>query len=231
MKSVLKQIQADILGTLQSCDFFEDITIQAEDKADITNIITTALAPVASKGGKGGICVIIEEPEADAPTTLSSPYLTLVKIKVTILENIAFNRTTYGTNKPCYLVAESIQQLLFQQEFDGVTQGYIWPGSPAIRSVGAIPNQPMIMGVEVLLEAHAALPQVAKCATPTISNANELVTIESADNDVVLFYSIDGTFPSIEYTEPFETPIAGSLIRAVATHTGWATSNTKALEV
>lgn len=223
--SILKQFQADIVGLLSTCDYFSDITVTAEDKADIQNIIQSALAPMAVKGGKSGICVIVEEPEAEAPTTNPAPYFTSIKQKLTILENIATNRTAlYGTLKPVYQVAESILCLLWQVQLGGTTQGPIWPGAPAIRPIGAIPDQPSIVGVEVLLEGHAALPQVDRVADPVINTVTSNVVITCATTSAALYYSTDTSFPSLAYST-FVKPAAGTVIRSIGAKSGAATSN------
>ena len=226
MSSILKQFQADITGLLNTCDYFNDVTIVTEDKADISTIIQKALSPIAVKGGKAGIVVIVEEPEASAPTQAKAPYFTLIKCKLTILENILVNRTApYGTQKKGYEVGEAIHEVLFEVCPSGELTNPVWPGQPAIRSIGAIPEMPNIMGVECNIEWHAALPQVGKVADPTIANATGSITIATSTGGAALFYSLDGSFPSLAYTAPFATPDAGTLIRAVGTLTGYATSN------
>ena len=230
MGSVLKQLQADILGTLNGCDYLDDVLVIADDQADIAKIIQKALGTASSKDGTtGGVCIIIEEPEAAAPTTLANPYLTMIRQKVTVLENMLINRSPLGTGKTCYVLAEVVHELLFAQQFAPVTQGQLLPGTPAIRPMGVIDhNQPAIVGVECNFEAHAPLPQPAKCADPTIEVSGGEVTITSTTAGAAIFYSLDGSTPSVAYTDPFTAPASGTLIRAFATYTGFATSNTVA---
>ncbi len=226
MSSLLKQLQLDAAGLLNTCDYFEDITVVAEDKADLSTVIQQSLSAIAAKNGKSGLVVIIEEPTAEAPTQLSGPYLTLVKLKVLIMENLMVNRTDpYGTQKIGYEVAEAICEVLFQAQLDGTGTNPLWPGQPAIRSLGALPDLTEIMGVEVNLEAHIALPSVAKVATPTITNTTGSITLASTTGGAALLYSLDGSFPSLVYTAPFATPDAGTRIRAIGTKTGQATSD------
>lgn len=226
MRSICKQVQADVVGAILACDFFDDITVTPEDRGDLENTIQSALAPIAVKGGKTGIVVIAEEPEADAPTALQSPYLTLIRQKMTILENRIVNRTSsLGTNKSAYLVGETILEILFQSDFAGTTQGPVWPGNPAIRSIGVIPERPELVGVEVMLELHASLPQVSKVATPTISQGVSNITLACVTGSAVILYSIDDSFPSLTYSAPFANPAVGVNVRAIAKLSGSAASS------
>ena len=226
MGSILKQFQADITGLLNTCDYFNDVTIVTEDKADISTIIQKALSPIAVKGGKAGLVIVVEDPEADAPTNIPGPYLTKIRQKLTIMENMLVNRTSpYGTMKKAFEVAEIIQEVLYGVTLDGNLDNPVWPGQPAIRSIGAIPDMPSIVAVEVMLEWHAGLPIAAKVADPTIANATGSITIATSTGGAALFYSLDGSFPSTIYSAPFTTPASGTVIRAVGTKTQCATSN------
>lgn len=232
MSSKLKLLQADILGVLSLSDYFADITIVAEDKADLTAIINRALAPMAVKGGKGGVCVVVEEPEAEAPTTIPGPYITSARLKVVVLENVANNRGTHGTGKTCYAIAEQIQSLLFDQEFAGTTEGKLWPGAPAIQSLGPVPDNPQLVVVQCAFEAHVSLPVLSKVAEPTIGMiSGDHIQLVCSTSGAAIKYSIDGSFPSMVYTAPFTAPVAGTTVRAVAAKTGSATSNVVAAMV
>lgn len=226
MRSILKAVQADVLGTLNACDYFDDITIVAEDNADLATIIVKALSPVAFKGGKTGLVVIVNEPEAQAVTTVPAPYFDTVRQKITVLENAVVNRTgALGTGKSGYLVAETILQLLWLADFAGTTNGPSWPGNPAIRPLGAIADSPEMSGVQVMVEMHAGMVTYAKCATPVITQGGSTTSITSATSGATILYSLDGAFPSQTYSVAFANPAVGVMVRACAKKTLTATSH------
>jgi hypothetical protein len=226
MRSVIKALQADVLGTLLACDWFEDVTVIAEDIGDFATVINQALGSTLVKANKTGVVVIVNEPEAQAPTTLPAPYFTLIRQKITILENRIINRSAIGTNKSAYLIAETIQQLLFESSFAGTTGGPCWPGTPAIEPLGIINDRQELTGVAVNIEAHAPLQQPNKCVAPTITQGATTITLASSGNSIL--YSVDDSFPSTAYSVPFANPAAGVTVRAIAKRSTYAASNISA---
>lgn len=224
MGSRIKQLQEDIVGLLNTCSYFDDITVIAEDRADFPSLIARALSNIASKGNKTGIAVVVEEPDASANTRIPSPYLTSVKQKIIILESIGINRTSpYGTLKKGYEVAEIILSCLWEVFVDGNPNNPIWTGEPAIRCIGALPENPGIMVIELALEAHIPLLQVARVENPSVNIAANTATISCPNASI--FYSLDGSFPNLTYSTPVANVTAGTQVRAIGTKDTYATSN------
>jgi hypothetical protein len=109
---------------------------------------------------------------------------------------------------------------------NGNAEGAMWPASPSIRSIGVVNDEPSIMGVEILFEAHIPLLAVARVDDPSITNdPNTGVEIACATPDAYVYYSVDGSFPNITYTVPIPNLSNGTLVRARASKSACATSN------
>lgn len=232
MRSICKAIQADVKGALEACDYFEDITVVAEDKGDLTQVITAALGGTAFKANKTGVIVVVNEPIANSTTEIRAPNLEEVRQKITVIENREINRDgSTGTGKSAYLIGESILQLLFEIEFNGTTRGKSWPGTPSISPLGIINENQSLTGVEVMMIFHAQLLLPNKVATPTIANSGTLITLTCSTSGAAIKYSINGDYPTTPYTVPFATPATGNMVRAVGTLTTYAASNVEVLNL
>ena len=109
---------------------------------------------------------------------------------------------------------------------DPNTYKYSTSFSPAIGSTG-------VKAVAVLSNMHAAVSKKAELSfsaytTPTISfDGLDQVTISAAHTDATIYYTTDNTAPVVGTSPTYSTPLTISsttIVRAVATHTGFLTS-------
>ena len=109
---------------------------------------------------------------------------------------------------------------------DPNTYKYSTTFSPAIGSTG-------VKAVAVLSNMHAAVSKKAELSfsaytMPTISfDGLDQVTISAAHADATIYYTIDNTPPVVGTSPTYSTPLTISsttIVRAVATHTGFLTS-------
>ena len=108
----------------------------------------------------------------------------------------------------------------------GPTYKYTDPFTPAIGSTG-------VKAVAVLTSMHAAYSKTEELSfsaytTPTISfDGLDQVTISAAHADATIYYTTDNTAPVVGTSPTYSTPLTISsttIVRAVATHTGFLTS-------
>jgi hypothetical protein len=116
-------------------------------------------------------------------------------------------------------VAVDLLQLFHQWIPYGVTQVLV-AGPNAIVPFVELPG---LVGYSITLTSFVALKKPLKAALPTIALSSEsapaTVTVTSVTSGATILYSIDGTYPTTEYTEPVAIASACTF-RALAGKTG-----------
>jgi hypothetical protein len=185
-----------IAARLDADEWFVDINVLTERKADIVAAIEKSVGPMKGKGGKSGTCVVVMSPTAsdeypDAPGAYLHPLAT-----VRVLENPLINNSAVGTKKEALSTAKRLVMVLKHFEVDGVFSGLI-PNKPTVVPV-ADPVAPVAYEV-TFRTADKDKDIVSKVAPVSISPdggaAPQTVTLACATVGAAIYYTTDGSFP------------------------------------
>lgn len=235
-ENILTLLQEDIAARLAADAYFADIPVVTERQGDIAQRVAKALAPITAKGGKSGVCVIVNQFIAKSESAnVSSPLLTAV-ITCEVIENVIVNTSATGTHKAALSVATAVLNCLHQYAPAGLAGNLIPDPNPIVPA-----KDPLGLAYDVQLSARVADPQVlVKVATPTITatatTAPATVTIACTTADSTILYSTDGTPPYAGqqgvsvYTAPIALQAACTVL-AAAQKPGCITSNRARLAI
>ena len=220
-----------LAARLNADDWFADINVLTERKADIISAIEKSIGPMKAKGGKSGTCIVVMSPVAsdeseEIPGAILHPQLTF-----RILENPLINNSGVGTGKEALSTAKRVVMLMKHFRMDGVCTELI-PEKPTIVPV-ADPVAPV--AYEVRFKARdddgETLAKVARVAiSPASGAAPRTVTLTCATSGAAIYYTTDGSFPwsgnatATLYTVPFSVT-SPATVRAGAFLAGAAGSN------
>lgn len=228
---VLTTLRDDMAARMDADEWFVDIVVLTEKKADLISAIEKAVGPMKGKAGKSGTCVVVMSPVAtdeypDAPGAYLHP-----QVSVRVLETPLINNSAVGTKKPALSTCKRIVELFKAFGADGVCTPLV-PGKPTIVPV-ADPVAPVAYEVN-FRTADASRTVPAKVAQPIVSPASgaapATVTLVCATGGAAIYYTLDGSYPwsgnpqATLYNAPFavNTP---ATVRAGAFKAGAIASN------
>lgn len=245
----LQQLQLDVMSRLTADTNFQFVqTVNArprseEDAVLIQTKIDQALAGMVryiartagqtdaeweaacEASGKSGLCIAVLMPEVELPQTgLPGPALIEVVMTVRVTENPLINMDdANGTKITAEDGAVKVLQALHHWSPNG-SQSFVGDKKPLRPLEG---EGKVIYDVVTRMMLPLAIPE--KCANPVITISGNNVEIACATSGAAIYYTTNGTLPTPTsgtlYSDNFE-PGDVTLIRAVATKSGLATSDT-----
>jgi hypothetical protein len=195
--SLLTDLQTDLAARLEADDFFADIPVLTERKADVGSGIGKALGTLAGKGSRAGVCVILMSPVASAEIpNLPGPVLD-IELAARVLENVLINTGANGTGKPALTVARRVARLLHHYRAEGLSQIVI-ADKPTIVPVED-PVAPLAYEIR-FRSREGDLEPFAKVAMPAIAPNSgappQTVTLTCATAGAAIHYTLDGSHPA-----------------------------------
>lgn len=233
--AILTDLQADIAERLRADDYFVDIPVLDERKADLVSEIDMALGTLTEAGGKMGLCAVVLSPVGndDMPDAPGGPLQ--VDISVLILENVLLNTGETGTGKPALDVARRVHRLLKHYRAFGLAQAMV-AGRPAIVPV----DNPLAgLAYEVRFKAQESDGTgigYTKVAMPLASGGPDPVATTMTCNTAgaTILYTLDGSYPSAANgAELYSAPVVipdGSTLRLAAYKTDCIPSDVNRVE-
>lgn len=223
----LTTIRDDMAARLNADEWFVDVNVLTERKADILAAIEKSIGPMKAKGGKSGTCVVVMSPVAsdeagDIPLACLQPIMT-----VRVLENPLINNSGVGTKKEALSTAKRVVMLFKHFSIQGVCTALI-PDKPTIVPVA---DPVASVAYEVRFKTRDDSPDSApKVAGVKIVNASGEVTLTCATEGAAIYYTTDESYPwsgndeATLYSAPFSvtTPLT---VRAGAYKAGSFASN------
>jgi hypothetical protein len=224
--SPLETIQTDIFRRIKSADYFADISVfifrprSSGPMVQVQSQVDKALAGLISRAGKTGAAVIVQMPLATSQNPdVPGPRLTF-NFAVSVFERPMVNMDlATGTLKSAEEIATEVLRLLHQ-----------WKPNPsqiltaAQNAIIPVEVDSNTVAYECRLEQMTGLIPLAKAAAPVIDvGSPTAVVMTSTSPSATILYSLDGSYPSIEFTGPFDG--TGAQIRALAQSAGLADSN------
>lgn len=230
-ENILTKIQEDIAARLAAAEYFSDIPVVMERQGDIAQRVARALGPVTARGGKTGVCVIVDQLIADAESVNVSAPLLNCKITCQVIENVTINNGDSGTKKAALTVAVAVLNVLHHYSAAGLG-AILVPDQRAIVPA----KDPLGLAYDVQFTMRVSDPQIlVKVATPTVTPstgaAPQTVTLACATSGATILYTVNGNPPytgqvgASVYTAPIAVSAAATL-RVAASKTGYITSNT-----
>lgn len=229
--SPLEVIQLDMAARLNGDDYFATIPIfvlrprASEGFVQIQTRIDQAINAHTTKAGKSGAAVTVLMPlgEAQSPNVPGPRLDFTFVVRVQELPIVNMNADT-GTLKSAEEIALRVAQM-FHHWQNGSGQVLV-----AASGGTMVPNADFDpkLTYDVKFRLQTGLGQIAKTAAVGISPASgaapQTVTLSCGTVGALIFYSIDGSYPSLPYGAPVAVSTAGTL-RAVATSTGRVASD------
>jgi len=212
----LTQLRDDLVARASADDWFSDINVLSEKKADIISAIEKSIGPLRAKGGKSGTCIVVMSPVAtdemaDVPAAILHP-----QIAVRVLENPLINNSGVGTKKAALSTAKRLVMLFKHFQASGGFTALV-PEKPTIVPV-ADPVAPVAYEVRFRCrdddgETTAKVKPVA--ISPAGGAPPLAVTLACATEGAAIYYTTDGSFPwsgnpqATLYSAPFSvtTPL------------------------
>jgi hypothetical protein len=221
---ILETIQQDVLGTLQATPSLRDAKIIADDAGDIEARVIRSLAPMS--GGESllsGLAIVVLQPEiTDAEQNLPGPPGN-ISIEIQVIENVPVNRSPNGTGlRSSSAALEVLASLQLIQLGTVLLYADRDPVQPLPVKTGHVSHA-------VRLLARSPGLTSVRCAQVVPSIAEDAITLTTATPEAVIRYTTDGSYPAAPhspiYTDPFDAPPAGTVIRAAATAAGHTPSD------
>lgn len=229
---ILSVLQDDIVSRLNADSFFADVTVLAGRTVNVIDDIQTALGTEAVKGGKSGVCVVVENITGECTSPNVPNGLIDMSIIVSVMEDTQNNDTTKTADE----IAFRVKEVLHHYEPEGLSSP-LFLDKTCIESVV---NPFADESYEVRFRAKA-LPHSmdAKVATPTVSPTSGSyplsVTLGCATASASIYWTTDGTYPSSLNSNAslYSSPITisgAAVLRVCAFKTGFIASNCKRVD-
>lgn len=235
----LAALQEDIAARLAADDLMADVRVLTERKGDLGSEIDSALAVVAEKMGKAGVCIIVTPLSGlvEFPN-LPNPEIT-AEVTVRVLEDPTFNMGDAGTHKDALTLARRISRLLHHYQPAGLG-GIVVADSPHIVPVFD-PKAPVAYEVNFSV-TEAALRITPKVSTPTIfpsegsptASVPLVITLACDTPGSSVYYTLDGSHPAPLnpaarlVTGPVSLTRGGVVLRTCAFAPGYIASDCRA---
>ena len=217
----LTPLQDDIYAHLSAAEFFADVHVLAQHKGVTESKIDEALSTLKPKAGKAGAAVVVLMPTLrvitpDLPGPVGPVSITVRVFVRTLVASAAGS----GVGKTAEEIGLQVQAAL-----------HLW-GNGACRlsadTEALVPYDQAPAGVtayDVRLTTNETGRELAhKLAEPTIEVTAGVATITASEPAALLWYSLDGSYPSVAYTDP--VPLSeGTELRARASLAGYRGSD------
>lgn len=195
-KSVLEQLQEDIVGRLSSIAFLADVPIFKLREQHIDSLIEQALTTIQAGGtSKSGAAITVMMPLLDVPKGGAPGPNTDVSISVRAQEFPTINMGASGTQISAESMGVEIVQALHHYAIDGVGTLYAHPET-LTPSRDFLPKITYIATLKLTLPL-AKLPKMERVA---ISYAGGILSFSGNVGDV--WYILGQAGESIEYPRP-----------------------------
>ncbi len=236
--SLLEITQTDLAGRLSVDPFFAGIPVfvvrprEQESFTTIQTKIDQMIGGLTSYNGKSGAAVYVLMPTGDAADiNVPGPRLNFAFV-VRVQELPIINMGPKGTQKSAEEIALKVLSLL--HHFNPGKGNVIVAAADALTPSSAA--DPKITIDVKFIQTSGVQPEV-KVVTPQLTSAPAVspavgvdVTITCATDGASLFYSIDGSYPSLPYTAPVNVA-ASAIVRAVASKSGLQQSDIRQLTI
>lgn len=226
MADVLKQVQEDCHGRALAAETLEDVAVILVRKDYTEQELKRMLGVVHGRNGKVGAAVLVQMPVITVPDPdVPGPRTQIVQSFV-VLEHPTLNAGSNGCGKSAEQIAIAVAQLFHHFTPYGVTQCFT--AAPA----AIVPDFTFdgLVAYSVQVQTFLALGIPSKVSTPKITAAGLTVTITCPTAGAAILYSIDCSYPTLEYTGPI-TLEAAATVRAVGTLEGRQQSDVASLQV
>lgn len=234
--SELELLQLDCGARLEADAFFTDITVTVMRPrvelgfVQLQERVDQALGCLVKKNGKGGAAVMILMPTLDSDGADSPGPLSEAQLVVRVQELPVHNMGPNGTQKSVEEIALNVVRVL--HHFHRGRGNVVFADADMLSpSAEAAPK----VTIDVRLRQKIGLPYDNKVAPVTLASAAAVspatgwtVTLSCATASSSIVYSIDGSYPTLPYTVPFNVPAAAT-VRAAAAKSGLQQSDLRQL--
>lgn len=224
-RDLLRRVQEDAYGRLLAEPQLATVALVLERKAVTPAELQRILSARGARGGKVGLCILVQRPVFNPGADDSSLRGQLVQA-FTIIEHPALNAGDLGDGRSAEEIAADVLQLFAFAACTVPGQAF----SPFAG--GAVVSDNSFEGFnawEVRLQLFGAIARDARCGTPLIdpdsgSHAGP-ITLTTATAGAGIYYTTDGTYPSSEsstahlYSAPL-TLAAACTLRTAAEKAG-----------
>jgi len=227
--NILESLQQECADRLLSLPYFANIPVFVMHQSDIGSEFERALGAITDTGGKSGVCVVIDTPDADVSfPDIGGPFFDRIPITAIITENPTVNNDpATGVGQSCLSVAVNVAFAL-HQFFPASANAPIIPTKPTIPKPLHADDGTVVRNVNFTTQGgvRQALPQIAPVS---ISETAGVVTLTTSTPGAAIFYTLNGSNASprnaagVLYTAPF-TPGVGLPLNARAWLAGYLAS-------
>lgn len=195
MSSIRRTQRQEWQEHLQALEFFNDITILADDQHDIENEYERAIGEISVIGNKSGIVVVLfTVPAKPDGKDQFGPVIQCYHV-AHVVENVPVNRGDHGTGKTREEVVEKIIEATHAVFQPTTARSPFMLDDQGIEPVQDMPSENVSFLCASNFEAN-----LTAVATPVLTNAGGDVTMTCATPGAAIFYTTDGTRPT-----PFST--------------------------
>jgi len=207
----------------ESDGYLATVTVIAETKGVIEADILRKLSTLNKKGGKLGAIIVILQPElqASAPDARGPEYFSVIRVQV--IEDRLMNRTSAGTEITSWQLAERCRQLGHRRNFG--FGPYAFAGMvPAPQAVTT--RDSMVLTFRRLARDEE-IPKLPAVLIDPEEGASPVVVTLTGFPGAAIWYSLDGSYPTLPYEAPLNVTV-GSTLLVAQTLDGYAPSDLSA---
>ena len=196
------------------------------DTVAIDDKLNQVLSGIATRNGQTGAAIIVMLPDVALESAQNMSLPIKLKWKIRTVENQMFNESTGGTGLPSSQLALHVAQFMQTRAFRGGNPLRCDPAK-AIEEI----TLPGFLVHEINGECAVYVGVRAKCAAPTISQTDGLLTLASTTAGARIFYTLDQSYPgsgngaALPYTVPFTLDPGSYVLRTAAEADGMQASN------
>lgn len=233
--SELERLQIDIADFLLSHKELQFVSITRTRPRDshealiLQGIIEKSLSGLMVRNGRRGVAALIVMPGIEGMEGNTRTLNGETVLAIDVIENLMINEGADGTGASCEVHALMIAKLLQHQAF--------YPCGPLVAAAKLItPIAEAVLDKKVMYRVHFtttfSAERIEKVPSPSISEADAIVTLACSLEGAAIYYTLDGTFPgegnaeAIPYSEPFTLPVGTTHLRYGAYKEGMAGSHT-----
>ncbi len=216
-RDILRRVQEDCYGRCLAEPLLSTIAIILERRAVTAQEVQKLLSARAARGGKVGVCILVQRPIFIPEADNSALRGQLIQA-FTIIEHPTLNAGDLGTGYSAEEIGADILQLF---AFSGCSSPQqVFSPLPG----GALVPDDSFEGFntwEARLQTFVAIPRMERVGLPLISpdsgSHSQAITLTSATSGAALYSTKDGSYPSsanptaMLYTAPFVLPAAATL--------------------
>ncbi len=160
------------------------------DTVAIEDQLNQALSGIAQRNGKTGMAIVVMLPDVALESAQNMSLPIKLKWKLRVVENQIINESEGGTGLTSSRVALHVAQFMQTRAFRGGNPLRCDPAK-AIEEI----TLPGYLVHEVNGECALYAPLRAKCAAPTIAQADGQILLACSTSGASLYYTLDGGYP------------------------------------